>query len=197
MPRRRARGMRQRDDVEGATVPAHRKNAADDGIQFGHHHELPDSQFSHGNDEMRSQNIELIVHPCGAIADLIGRRTTIAAGGRFSGETATDCRKINASAHLGFGHSAEFVKPAEQGAAGCPRKRPCQHRLLYARRLTDEQDLAQDGAARNGRGQHSRATTTLQQGSDMLIELALSARILRHSPAVIAEEKTKSDSQRC
>src|SRR6476646_3624025 len=71
-----------------------------------------------------------------------GRRNTIAARGGFPWKTTTDGGEVNVRAHLRFSHSAEFVKPAEQGAACGPGERPRQHRLLHARCLADKQYLA-------------------------------------------------------
>ena len=129
--------MRQRDEVEGAAIPAHCEGAAHDFIEFLERNKLRDRQFAHWDDKPGLQQIDLVIHPRRAIPDFIGRGNAVAAGGRFAGETAADGREVNLRAHLELSQLTKFLKPTEQRPASRPREWLPENRLLHAGRLTD------------------------------------------------------------
>src|SRR4051812_239292 len=79
MPGRGAGRVRQRYQIESATLVADGEGAADDLVEFFEGQELGDGQFADGNDEVRLKQIDLVVHPTRAVADFIRRRNSIAA----------------------------------------------------------------------------------------------------------------------
>lgn len=147
MPGRGAGGMRERDKIEGAALVANGKRAANYFVEFFERKKLRDGEFADGDDQLGSQEIDLVVHPGRAIPNLIRRGNAIAAGRRFSGEATTNGGEINLRAHLFLGDSAELLKPAEECATRGPRKRFAEHGLFHAGCLADEHDFADDGTA--------------------------------------------------
>ena len=139
--------MGERDKIEGAMPVTNGEGAADDLVELFYREELRDGEFADGDDQLRSQKIDLIVDPGRAIPDLVRRRNAVAAGGSFARKTATDGSEVNLYAHLFFAHSAELLEPAEECAARGPRERSSEHRLFHAGRLADEHDFAQDRLA--------------------------------------------------
>jgi hypothetical protein len=168
--------MRQRDYFEGATVAADLEASPDDFVQLFEREELRDRQFTDGNDEARSQQIDLPIHPRRTISDFVWRWNAIATRGRFPGETSADRREVNLRADFRLIQVAEFLEPTEEGAACGPCEGPAQHGLFHSGRLTDEHDLAENRAAGNRGWQHARTTPALEQVRDMLIEQLLPAR---------------------
>ena len=177
--------MRQRDYFEGATVAADLETAPDDFVQFFEREELRDRKFADGDDESRLQQIDLIIHPGRTIPDLVRRWNAVAARSCFPRETAAHGREINLRAHFHFVQVTEFLEPTEERPASGPREGPAEDRLFHARRLTDQHDLAQHGAARNWRRQHARTAPALEQARDMLIQQLLPAGGRTHSPLLL------------
>ena len=95
VPGRRAGWMRQRNQIEAVARMHDAKFAANYVLQFCAVDELHDGQSADWNDEMRSQDSDLTVHPRRAVANLIRPRNTICAAGILPGETAADCSEIN------------------------------------------------------------------------------------------------------
>src|SRR2546423_10927836 len=149
MPWRGARWVWKGNQVEGPPFVANHERPANHFIQFFEGKKLRDGQFADGNDQLRSQNIDFIVHPGRAIPDLVRRGDAVAAGGSFSRETAADGGEVNLRADLFFVHSAELLKPAEKRTARGPGKWFAEHGLFHAGRLADEHDFAHDRAAGN------------------------------------------------
>jgi hypothetical protein len=135
--------------------------------------ELRDSQPPHGNDETRLQDLNLIVHPRRAVANLARRRNAIRAAGIFSGKTPADCREINLRADGGLVHRAEFFEPTKKRFTSSVRERSLQNRFPRAGRLTNDHDVADDCAARDWRRFHTRAAPATQQCRHVSIELSL------------------------
>src|SRR5687768_6402301 len=100
MPGRGARRVRQGDQLEGSAVAAERERAAHDLVEFLEREELGDGEFAHGNDELRSQEVDFVIHPGRTIPNLVGRGDAVAACGSFAGETATNGREVNLRADL-------------------------------------------------------------------------------------------------
>src|SRR5258708_2079715 len=146
--------MGERNQIEDATFVADLERATDNFIEFFEGEKLGDGEFTYGNDQIWLEKVDLIVHPGGAIPDLVRRRDSVATCAIYPGKTAADGRKINRSAHLFLGHSAKLPEPSKKGAARSPGEGFSKHRLFYARRLADEHDFAEDGATGNGRWQH-------------------------------------------
>ena len=139
--------MRQRDQIESATLSAHLENASNNFIEFLEGDKLRDRQFADWNNKSRPQEIDLVIHPRGAISNFIGRGNAVAACRRFARETATNGGEINLRAHFGFVHSAKFFEPTEQGPACRPREWLPQNWLFHARGLADQYHLAKNGSA--------------------------------------------------
>lgn len=129
--------MRQRNEVEGATIAAHPECAPDDFIQFGERNKLRDRQFADWNNKTWSQEIDLVIHPRRAIPNFIGRRDPIATRGRFARETAADGSKINLRPHLDLSQMTKFFEPTKERAACRPCEWLPEDRLLHAGRLAD------------------------------------------------------------
>lgn len=134
---------------------------------------LHDSQPPHGNDETRLQDLNLIVHPRRAVANLVRGRHAIRAAGIFSGKTPADCREINLRADGSLVHRAEFFEPPKKRFASSMCKRSLQNRFPRAGRLTNDHDVAHDSAAGDRRRFHAWAAPATQQLSNMPFELDL------------------------
>lgn len=180
VPGRSARGVGQWDQIKGAALILDSEAASDDLIEFFEGQELGDREFANGDNELRSEKIDLVVHPGRTIPDFIRRGNAISTGRSFSRKTAADRSEVNFRANFFFGHRTELLEPAEQGAAGRPRERFPKHRLFHARRLADQHDFAENGSAGNWRRQHSRTTPALQQTGDMIVKGLLVAGWARH-----------------
>ena len=180
--------MRERNQIEGAALVTNPERAPHNFIQFFEWEKLSDGQFTHWNDQVGLQQIDLVVHPVGAVSDFIGRGNTIATGGGLSRETTADGGEVDRRADLLFVHAAKFLEPSEERSTGRPSERLCQDRFFNTRRLTDEHDLAQDRATGNRWGQHSGATPALEKAGDMPVEQLLLSRRARH-----LRQRRKSD----
>ncbi len=191
--------MRERNQIEDPTFAPELETASNHLVEFVEREELRDREFSDGNHESRPKNLELIVHPGGAVADLVGRGNAITTGWRFTRETAADGCEIDLRPHPIFSHAAEFIEPTEQRSAGGPGERTSQNRFFHSGSLTDEYHSTNDGTAGNRRREHVRALAALPQLSDMLIESKLSARWKTHpcEDEFIGERKTRSRSAGC
>ncbi len=75
------------------------------------------------------KNLNLIVHPRRAVANLVRRRNPISAAGIFSGKTPADRREINFRSNGGLVHSAEFFEPPKKRFASGVCKRSLQSRF--------------------------------------------------------------------
>ncbi len=168
--------MGQWDHFELATVSAERERSADNFVQFFEGKKLSDGKFAYRNDQLRSQQIDLVVHPGRTIPDFIRRRNAVSAGGRLPWKAAADRGEINLRAHLRLIQMTEFIEPAEERAAGRPCERPSQNRFSDPWRLPDQHDPAKNCSARDRWGQHSRTEPALAQPHNMPIELLLSER---------------------
>ena len=139
--------MRQRNYVKVMSGARNLEFSANYFLQFRAVDKLHDSQPPHGNDETRSQNLNLIVHPRRAVANLIRSRNAISAAGIFPGKAAADRCEINFRSNSGFIHRAEFFEPPKKRFASSVRKRPLQDGFARTGRLTNDHDVADDRAA--------------------------------------------------
>lgn len=185
--------MRERNEIESPPFIADRENTTDDLVQFLKGEELGYCEFSNGNDQLRSQEIDLIVHPGGAVPNLVRSRYPIASGCGLAGKTAAYRSEVNLGAHLFFTHSAKLLEPTEERSARRPGEGFSEHRLFHTGRLTDEHDVAQDRSAGNWRRQHPRTAATLAQERDVLVELFLLARSARHCRELRLPQRRKKD----
>jgi len=172
MPGRRAGGVGQGNQVELVSDVGDAEGLADDGIQLLQRHELFDGEFADGQDKLRLEDFDLTMQPGGAIADFVGRRDTVAAGGFLSWKTATDGGHVDGGTENLFRHAGGFVKPAEQGFAGGPGKGTTEERFLVAGGLADEDDFAEHGAAADDGSVHLRAEAAGAEVFDVLDEEA-------------------------
>jgi hypothetical protein len=115
-------------------------------------------QSADRNYELGLKNLDFIIHPRRAVTNLVWCGNTIAAARSFSGKTPADRREINLRANDRFIHAARFFEPTEKRFAGRMRKRPLQNGFPWTRRLSDDDDVANDCATGNGRRLHARAT---------------------------------------
>ena len=81
-----------------------------------------------------------------------------------------------------------MFEPTEKSFAGGVREWSLQDRFPWARRLTDEYDVAKDRTAGHGRGFHPRATPASQQLRNMRIQVDLFAQ-RRHQRRKIDNSK--------
>src|ERR1041384_4468472 len=132
MPRRGARRVWQRNQFEGAPFIPNSKGSSDDFIEFFEGKKLGDGQFADGNDQIGLKQIDLTVHPAGAVSDFVWRGNAVATRGVFPWKTTADGGEIDLRAPLFFVPSAKLLEPAEERAARSPRKRFAQHRLFHA-----------------------------------------------------------------
>jgi len=174
--------MRKRNHVERMSRSLDTKSAAYHFFQFRAVDELHDGQPAYRNNETWSQNLDFIIHPGRAVANLARSRNTVCAARIFAGKTTADRREINFRSNCGFVHSAEFFEPTEKCLASSVRKRPLQNRFPRPWGLTDDRYIAHDCAAGDWRGFHARAATAAQQRRHMLIESNLDS-FCSHGPA--------------
>ncbi len=165
--------MRKGNHVKRAPVAPQWEDTPDHVLELCYNHELPDGQLSDRNEKPRPEKIEFVVHPGGAIANLVGSGNAIAAGGSLPRKASADRREINLSTYLRFAQTTEFRKPSEERAARRPGKWARQDGLLHSWCLPDEHDFAQDRPAGHRRRQHARAAAALTQRGDMFIKLKL------------------------
>ena len=147
------------------------KFAADYLLQFFAVDELHDSQPSYGNDETGPQNLNFVVHPRRAIANLIWHWNAIRAAGIFSRKTPADCREINFRSDYGLVHTAKLFEPSKKRFASGMRERSLQNRFPRTGSLANDHDVAHDCAAGDRRRFHARAAPATQQLSNMPFEL--------------------------
>ena len=134
---------------------------------------LHDRQSADGNNEMRLQNPNLIIHPRRTVANLIRRRDAVGAAGIFAGEAAADGGEIDLRSDGGFVHPAKLFEPTEECFAGSVRKRLFQRRLARTGRLPNDHHVAHDHAARDRCRLHARAAPATQKRPDMFVESVL------------------------
>ena len=87
--------MRQRNQVETVSCTCDAEFPPNYFLQLCAIDELCDRQSANGNNETRPQNLNLIVHPGRAIANLVWRRDAVGAAGIFTRETAADGGEID------------------------------------------------------------------------------------------------------
>jgi len=162
VPRRCAGGMGQRDEIERAPLIPDCETAADDFVEFFERQELGDGEFADRNDQRRSQQIDLVVHPGGTVSDFVRRWNAISARRCFPRKAATDRGEINFCARLFFVQAAKLIEPTEERAAGRPGERFAEDRLFYAGRLADQHHFAENRAAGDRGRHHARATPALK-----------------------------------
>ncbi len=173
--------MRQRDEIEAPTAAFHLETAADDLVELLHREKLCDREFADGDDEARTEDFKFGLAPGSAVSNFIGRGDAIPAGSGFAGKAATNGSEINAGTGFVFIPAAKLLEPTEESAPSRPGKWTAEDGLLHARRLTDEDDPANDGSARHGRRDHARAASALAQGREVRLEEALGLRAGRAS----------------
>src|SRR5207302_2552882 len=125
---------------------------------------------------------ELRIDQTGTVANFIRHRNTIAPAGRFTGETTNDGGKIDSRAHRGFIKPAKFLEPAKEGFTCGMRKWSLQSRFADAGSLSNHHHVADDGAAGDGRGNHSRTTSATSEACDVIFQ-SLPARF--HHPRIL------------
>jgi len=181
MPGRCAGRMRQRNHVEVVPCAFASKFAANhtfqsigEAISFSYNihtiDELHDSQSADRDDETRSQNSDLVVHPRRTVANLVWRRNPISAAGIFAGKTSADRREVNFGSNSSFVHSAKFFEPAEKSFASGMRERSLQNRFPRTGSLTNNHHIAHDRSTRHRCRVHARAAPAFPQLRHMAFE---------------------------
>jgi hypothetical protein len=169
VPRRCPRGVRQWNHIEAVPGALNSKSATNHLLQFRAIDELRDSQPAHGNNETRSQNLDLVIHPRGTVVNLVRSGNPICASRILAGKTTADRCEINSRSNGRFVHAAEFFEPTEERFSSGMRKRPLQDRLTRPGSLPNDHHIADNRTARNWCGLHPRAATTAKKLSDMLL----------------------------
>lgn len=95
VPGRCARGMRQRNQVEAMSRTCDSEFSPNYVFQLCAIDKLDNGQSTDRNDQTRPQDLNFIVHPGRAIANLIWRRDAVGAAGIFTRETAADGSEID------------------------------------------------------------------------------------------------------
>src|SRR6267143_5627038 len=137
MPGRRAGWMRQRDKIDNHTCAFRAKFSSDHIFKFFEGQKLRDGEPSDGNNETRTQNSKLIIHPGRAISNFIRCRYAVATARRFAGETSADRGEVDGRSYRRLVQAAEFLEPTEQGFAGSPGEGLVQDWLANTRRLPE------------------------------------------------------------
>ena len=122
VPGRGAGRMRQWNQIEPMVRAFDIKFPTNHFFQFLAADELGDGEFADGNDQLRLEEIDFIVHPRRAIPDFVGRGNSVTSGSSLAGKTATDRGEINLGADLFFVHAAKLLEPTEERPARCPRE---------------------------------------------------------------------------
>jgi hypothetical protein len=162
--------MRQRNQVEAVARTRDTESATDHVLQLCTVDELHNRKPANGNDEMRPQNSNLIIHPQRTIANLIRRGDAIRAAGIFPGKTTADCGEINFRTNGGFVHSTKLFEPTEKRFPSSVRERPSQGWFPRPGRLSNDYYVAHDSAAGHWRGFHPWAASAFQQLHNVLLK---------------------------
>lgn len=105
--------MRKRDEIEGKAFILDDEPATNDAIEFVHDDEPGNGKSANGNNESRTQDLQLIVHPGRTIRNLLRRWHAIGPAGCFSGKTTDDSSEVDSRTHRRFIHCAPLFKPAK------------------------------------------------------------------------------------
>ena len=180
VPRRSARRMRQRNQIETMPGTPDFEAAADDRVEFRDRNKLRDRKFADRDDQIRLQDFDLCIQPRRAIANFLKRRDAIAASGRLAGKTAADRGKINSRSNFVFGCSDRFLKPLKKSATSSPGERFLQYGFAHARSLSYQHYFTGNRAARNRRRMHKRTTTAPKEIVYVRVEAILFLRRSDH-----------------
>lgn len=167
VPRRSARGMRQRNAVRRVPAISDRENLSDAFHEQSLADKLRDRELPHRHHQLRSEQLEFPAQPIGAPGDLAGCRHPVASLRTLARETAANRRKVNPIANLLFRPTRSTGEPFEKRLPRRPGKRPAGLGLFVARRLPDEQHPAPHCAAHDTWPLHPRTADTRPQGSEM------------------------------
>jgi hypothetical protein len=132
--------------------------------------EPSNSQLADGNHKRGTQETELCLEPAAAGLDLVRCGNAVASLGILPGKAAAHGGKVDAVADFVLGPSEGTRKPLEECLACGPGKRPAHDRLLVARRLADQHDLARDAAADHDRLVHPRAAGACAEFGQMSVD---------------------------
>ncbi|MDB6031109.1 MAG: hypothetical protein JWM16_1447 [Verrucomicrobiales bacterium] len=155
--------MRQGNERELGVVPGNLPLLADDVFEFVGGEKLADGEPAHGDDEFRAENFHFGAQPFGTVLDFLFTRDAVTALGVLPRKAAADGGHVDALPEVGFGKAARFLEPAEEGLSGGPGEGTSENRLLVAGSLTDEENFAEDGSARNGGTLHAGAALALAE----------------------------------
>jgi hypothetical protein len=170
VPGRDAGRVWQRKQIKCRSIVADSKTAADYLVERVEDNEPCDRKSPNRNYQIGLQNFKLVIHPGGAVPDFVHRRYPIATAVTFSRKAAADGGEIKLGSHRELIHPAKPLEPSEQRLASGMCERPSQYRLTDTWRLANEHYFADDGAARNGWWNHSRASPALHQLRNVILE---------------------------
>jgi hypothetical protein len=173
VPRRCARRMRQRNQIESVSGVAHPKFPTDNILQLFAVHKLRDRKPAYRNNQARLENFDFSIHPIRTVSNFICRRNAVGSTGRFAWKTTANSREINPRSDSGLIHAAKLLKPAKQRLPGGVRERPFQCWLAWARCLTDDDHIAEDCAAGNWSRSHPWTASALLQPGNVSIQTKL------------------------
>src|SRR5215831_10349299 len=173
--------MRQRNQIEAVARTRDMKSATDHVLQLCTVDELHNRKPANGNDEMRPQNSNFIIHPRSTIANLVRRGDAICAAGILPGKTSADGCEVNFRTNGGLVHSAKLFEPTEKSLPSSVRKRSFQGWFPWPGRLSNNYYVAHNSAAGHWRGFHPWAVSALQQLHNVLLKFR-SGNFCSHGP---------------
>lgn len=151
VPWRSAGRMRQWNQIKPVIRAARPEFSSNHSFQVFALDELRDGESSDRNYQTRLEYRDLLVYPRLAISDFVRRGYAIGSARRFSGETSAYRREIDSRTNGGLIHSTELLNPAKQRLAGGVRERTFQSWLTRTRSLSNNHNVADNRATRNGR----------------------------------------------
>ena len=129
--------MRQGNNIGAMLMETEAMTVADNAIEFCYWHDLRYREFTHRQNQLRFQELYFRCQPFTTVSNFITVGHPVTTPGIFTGKTSTHCRHINLAAKFLF-FQTNAGKPAKQGFACCPGKRPVHFNFPVSRRLADQ-----------------------------------------------------------
>jgi hypothetical protein len=165
--------MREGDQIELLPVKTRTECAADDFVHPWAWDKALDGQPADRDDEIWFEQEDFLSQPLGAIFNLGGIRDPVAAGGGASRETTADGRHVNMGAEHFFAHAGRLLEPTEEPLASRPGEGTPENGLAHARRLSHQQNAAEDRSAGHGGRVHLWTKPAGKKLGDMRLEETL------------------------
>ncbi len=133
--------------------------------------ELFDGEFPHGKNQTRFEHPDLRFQPGCAGRDLLFVRNAIASLRLLSGKATTDRRHVDMTAKSRFTQSRALIEPLEESLPRRPRERTPEFGFFVTRRLTNQKNRTENGAATDRGPVHVRAKFTRVEVTDVSLQL--------------------------